>query len=64
MAPIKFEDKLKDKLESRSLQPSEDAWNTLANKLDKEEEKNNNTRFWWLGIAASIIGVIDNDSVL
>ena len=58
MAPIKFEDKLKDKLENRSLQPSEDAWSTLANRLDKEEEKNNNTRFWWLGIAASIIGVI------
>lgn len=58
MAPIKFEDKLKDKLENRSLQPSEDAWNTLANRLDKEDKKNNNTKFWWLGIAASIIGVI------
>ncbi|WP_435412270.1 hypothetical protein [Psychroserpens mesophilus] len=58
MAPIKFEDKLKDKLENRSLQPSEDAWSTLANRLDKEEDKNSNTRFWWLGIAASIIGVI------
>lgn len=58
MAPIKFEDKLKDKLENRSLHPSEDAWSTLANKLDKEDDKNNSTKFWWLGIAASIIGVI------
>lgn len=58
MAPIKFEDKLKDKLENRSLQPSEDAWNILASRLDQKEEKNNTTRFWWLGIAASIIGVI------
>ena len=58
MAPIKFEDKLKEKLENRTLQPSSDAWNDLANRLDKEEKKNSNTRFWWLGIAASIVGVI------
>lgn len=58
MAPIKFEDKLKDKLENRTLMPSPDSWNTLADRLDKEEEKNNNSRFWWLGIAASILGII------
>lgn len=58
MAPIKFEDQLKDKLENRTLNPSPDAWNTLADKLDKEEDKNNTTKFWWLGIAASILGVI------
>ena len=58
MAPIKFEDKLKDKLENRSLQPSLDAWSTLADRLDKEDKKNNTTRFWWIGIAASLVGVI------
>ena len=58
MAPIKFEDKLKDKLENRSLQPSNDAWNSLADRLDKEDEKNGNTKFWWLGIAATILGVL------
>jgi hypothetical protein len=58
MAPIKFEDKLKDKLENRSLQPSEDAWNILANRLDEDDKKYSSKRFWWLGIAASIIGVI------
>lgn len=58
MAPIKFEDKLKDKLENRTLQPSADAWNTLADRLDKEDNNNNNTRFWLLGIAASVLGVI------
>ncbi len=58
MAPINFEDKLKDKLENRTLSPSPDAWNKLADRLDKEEKKNNNITFWWLGIAASIIGVI------
>lgn len=58
MAPIKFEDKLKDKLENRSLQPSLDAWDTLADRLDKEDKKNNNTKFWWIGMAASIVGLI------
>ena len=58
MAPIKLEDKLKDKLESRSLQPSADAWNSLSDRLDKEEDRNNIKLFWWLGIAASILGVI------
>ncbi|WP_456440754.1 hypothetical protein [Psychroserpens sp.] len=58
MAPINFEDKLKDKLENRSLQPSPDAWNSLADRLDNEDKKNSNTRFWWIGIAASIVGVI------
>ncbi|WCO02170.1 hypothetical protein [Psychroserpens ponticola] len=58
MAPIKFEDKLKDKLENRTLEPTLAAWNTLADRLDKEEKTNNNTRFWWIGIAASIVGVI------
>ena len=58
MAPIKFEDKLKDKLENRSLQPSADAWNSLAERLDKEDEKNSNARFWWISIAASFIGVV------
>ena len=58
MAPINFEDKLKNKLENRSLQPSPDAWNSLADRLDKEDKKNNNARFWWIGIAASVLGVI------
>jgi hypothetical protein len=58
MAPIKFEDKLKEKLENRSLQPSSGAWNTLSDRLDAEDKKNSNARFWWLGIAASILGVI------
>lgn len=58
MAPIKLEDKLKDKLENRSLTPSPNAWSTLADRLDKEEKKTGNTMFWWIGIAASVIGVI------
>lgn len=58
MAPIKFEEQLKDKLEKRSIQPSQDAWNKLSDKLDEVEDKQNNKGFWWLGIAAAIVGVM------
>ncbi|MCB0382551.1 MAG: hypothetical protein KDD05_04425 [Psychroserpens sp.] len=58
MAPIKFEDKLKDKLENRSLEPTADAWKTLSNRLDKEDKKKSTIKFWWLGIAAGILGII------
>ena len=58
MAPIKFEEDMKDKLEKRTIQPSAKSWATLSQRLDKEEKKSNKKGFWWLGIAASIIGVL------
>ena len=35
MAPIKFEENLRDKLEERSLQPSANSWSKLSDRLDK-----------------------------
>ena len=58
MAPIKFEEDMKDKLEKRTIQPSASSWNTLSQRLDKQEEKSNKKGFWWLGIAASIVGIL------
>ncbi|MFC4722341.1 hypothetical protein ACFO5O_08410 [Geojedonia litorea] len=58
MAPIKFEEKLKEKLEKRTIQPSEDAWNLLANRLDAQDHKQNKSKFWWFGIAASLVGIL------
>jgi len=58
MAPIKFEEQLKEKLEQRTIQPSQDAWNKLNDRLDNVEEKQNNKGFWWLSIAATIVGVL------
>lgn len=58
MAPIKFEEQLKEKLEQRSIQPSSDAWNKLSDRLDEEGDNQNNKGFWWLGIAATIVGVL------
>lgn len=56
MAPINFEENIKDKLERRKLQPTANAWDTLNEKLENNQKKNNKS-FWWLGIAATIVGV-------
>ncbi|NNK82101.1 MAG: hypothetical protein HKO92_03140 [Flavobacteriaceae bacterium] len=46
------------KLEKRTIQPSKSAWDVLSKKMDDEENTSNNKTYWWLGIAASIIGVL------
>ena len=54
MAPIKFEDNMRDKLEKRTIQPSSEAWSKLASRLEEEKKPDNSKLFWWLGIAASV----------
>jgi len=63
MAPIKFENDLKDKLEQRKLQPSPDAWKNLQERLDANQNKNNNKDYWWLAIAASFVGILIVSSI-
>ncbi|WP_299251100.1 hypothetical protein [uncultured Lacinutrix sp.] len=58
MAPIKYEEDIKSRLDKRTIKPSAKSWDTLSQRLDNEEKKNNKKGFWWLGIAASIIGVL------
>ena len=58
MAPMKFEEQLKDKLEQRTIEPSSNTWQKLSDKLDANESKKKNKGFWYLGIAASIVGII------
>lgn len=58
MAPIKFEENIKNKLEKRTIEPSNLAWNKLSEKLDAQEDGKPNSKIvWWLGIAASLVGV-------
>jgi len=57
MAPIKFEEQIRQKLEGRDIAPSKGGWKTLEHRL--ESEKHGGKKIWWyLGIAASIIGVL------
>ncbi|WP_250434827.1 MSCRAMM family adhesin SdrC [Hanstruepera flava] len=58
MAPVKFEEHIKDKLEQRAIKPSETAWNKLADRLDTNDQKLSHAKFWWIGIAASIVIVL------
>ena len=58
MAPIKYEEDIKNRLDKRTIKPSVKSWDTLSQRLDSEEKKNNKKGFWWLGIAASVIGVL------
>ncbi|WP_372752186.1 hypothetical protein [Mariniflexile sp.] len=58
MEPNKFENSIKEKLEARRLQPSKEAWAKLSGRLEQTVERKNNKAFWWLGIAASVVGVM------
>ncbi|MFS4482271.1 hypothetical protein ACKGJY_04595 [Hyunsoonleella sp. 2307UL5-6] len=58
MAPIKFEDDFKKKLDNRSIAPSNMVWDKLSKRLDAEQKTTNTKGFWWIGIAASVIGVL------
>jgi len=57
MAPIKFEENLKEKIEERTIQPSEASWDVLAKRLDNQDKRKSKTVYFWVGIAASIVGV-------
>lgn len=58
MAPIKFDEKFREKLEERTITPNEMTWDKLDSKLGKLKKKKNNKPFWWLGLAASFVGVL------
>ncbi len=59
MAPLKYEDNMREKLEKRVIKPSTSSWDKLANKLDEAEEKKSKKGIlWFAGIAASIIGIL------
>lgn len=57
MAPYKFEEDIKNTLEKRTIVPSQDAWSALEASLNTSPKKKVVGRFWWLGIAASMVGI-------
>ncbi|WP_293870759.1 hypothetical protein [Flavobacterium sp.] len=54
MEPNKLENQIKEKLNSREIQPSGQAWDRLDAMLSVAEEKKTRRPFGWLYIAASI----------
>ena len=63
MEPIKLEDNLREKLQDRELSPSSTAWETLAEKLEKDGPEPRN-KIKWYAIAASFIGIMIIGSVV
>ena len=57
MAPIKFEENIREKLQERELQPSKEAWIKLSDTLEKEPQKKKNRRLL-MAVAAGFVGVL------
>lgn len=58
MAPIKFEENIKSKLDERTIKPSPAAWERISQKLDASDQKKKRNRLApWL-IAASISAIL------
>ncbi len=58
MAPLKFEEHLKDKLQEREINPSKNAWSTITAGLDNKPKKSNNKKPVYYAIAACLIGLL------
>ncbi|MDX1761258.1 MAG: hypothetical protein R3218_03810 [Christiangramia sp.] len=52
MAPIKFEEHVKEKLDRREIQPSKGSWEKLNSRLDKAEKKSE--KRWWIPAVAAV----------
>ena len=57
MAPIKFEENIREKLQERELQPNRDSWNELSKKLGHAPAPKSNRRLW-MAVAAGFMGVL------
>src|SRR5690606_23862547 len=58
MAPSNWDNHIRESLEKRQLQPSQDAWHKLQNRIDTEEKRSTKNLFWKWSIAASIASIL------
>ena len=60
MAPLKFEDNIREKLEERAIEPTVNSWEKLASQLDVHEAKKRkkDNKILWYSIAAVFVGVL------
>lgn len=57
MAPIKFEEQIKEKFEARKIQPSAQAWEKISSQINTSHPKKKKGIAWY-AIAASVIGLL------
>ena len=62
MEPNKFEENIREKLQEREIQPSNDAWEKLNTRLGKSEKKK--SYFVWYAVAASLVSILVIGSLL
>ncbi|MBP2833715.1 hypothetical protein J8281_16085 [Aquimarina sp. U1-2] len=59
MAPLRFEEKIKEKLEQRAIPPSDHMWDTLSSQLEHNREKERSVNnIWWYSVAAIFVGAL------
>ena len=63
MAPLKFEEKIQEKLEQHTIQPSKDSWDRLATQLNNHQDRKKSRKIIWYSIAAVFIGFLMVTSV-
>ncbi len=64
MAPLKFEEKIKEKLGQRAIKPSEGSWQQLAKELDSQSQKKVSKKILWYSVAAIFVGVLVVTSII
>ena len=57
MGQLKFEKDLSEKLNKRKIEPKAGRWEELSARLNSEE-RSKKPIFWWIGIAATLVGGI------
>ncbi|WP_435579335.1 hypothetical protein [Gilvibacter sp.] len=57
MAPLKFEDNIRDQFKNREIKPSAEAWDKLAARLDEAPKREKKGFGIWWAIAAGIAGL-------
>ena len=62
MEPDKIEKHIKSKLDEREINPSDNAWNTIADQLETSDAPKSK-KFFWYGIAAGFIGILIISSI-
>ena len=62
MEPDKFEEYIKKQLNSREINPSDNAWDKISGQLQKTESPKSK-RFFWYSVAAAFIGVLIVSSI-
>lgn len=58
MAPMKFEENIKRKLDARTIKPTEAAWERISKNLDDKPSRKKKPRWFWLAVAAGFVGIL------